>query len=91
MEWKYSSVGVRSLAIGLAHLKCEKEALATMQPATRFALANPMSTRWHDGFIVVDAAEAVQRLEGDAGVEALNYAAVKQSIGPIMMPFMSVT
>ncbi len=102
MEWKYSSVGVRSLAIGLTHLKCEKDALATMQPATRFALANPMSTKWHalanpmstkwhDGFIVVDAAEAVQRLEGNEGVEALNYAAVKQSIGPIMSPFLSVT
>lgn len=91
MEWKYSSVGVRSLAVGIASLSCGKEALAAVQPETRFALANPMSAKWHDGQVVIDSAECVKRLAGDEGVETMNFAAVKQSLGPLMSPFLSIT
>lgn len=47
MEWKYSALGVRSLAVGIASLPCGKEALATMKPETRAALATPSSVSWH--------------------------------------------
>lgn len=50
-----------------------------------------MSARWHDGQVVIDSAECVQRLEGDEGVENMNFAAVKQSLGPLMAPFLSIT
>lgn len=91
MEWKYSTMGIRSLASGVASMPCGKEALASMKPETRAALTNPSLASWHDGSIVIDAAEAVQRLAGDAGVDAMNYAAVKHSLGPVMAPFMKVT
>ena len=91
MNWKYSSVGVRSLAVGIASLSCAREALAAMQPETRFALANPMSARWHDGFVVIDSANCAQRFAGDEGVETMNFVAVKQSLGPLMAPFLSIT
>jgi hypothetical protein len=91
MEWKYSSMGVRSLAVGVASLPCAKEALAAMKPETRGALENPSSANWHDGMVVIDASEAVHRFAGDAGVEAMNFTAVKQSLGPIIAPFLKVT
>lgn len=91
MEWKYSSTGIRSLRIGVDSLSCAKDALAAMKPETRAALANPTSEKWHDGGVVIDAAEAVFKFAGDAGVEAMNYAAVKQSLGPLMAPFLMVT
>ena len=91
MEWKYSGMGIRSLAVGIASLPCGTQALAAMRPETRAALAQPSSAKWHDGSIVVDAAEAVRALAGDAGVEAMNYEAVKQSLGPVMAPFLKVT
>lgn len=62
-----------------------------MKPSTRQALDRPSAERWHDGAVVIDAAEAVHRLAGDAGVEAMNAAAVKQSLGPILAPFLKVT
>lgn len=91
MEWKYSGMGIRSLAVGVASLPCGKDALAAMKPETRAALTDPSSASWHDGSVVIDAAEAVQRLAGDAGVETMNYEAVKRSLGPIMAPFLKVT
>lgn len=91
MEWKYSAMGVRSLAVGVASLPCGKQALEAMKPETRAALTTPSSANWHDGSVVIDAAEAVHTLAGDAGVESMNYQAVKQSLGPIMAPFIKVT
>ena len=91
MEWKYSSMGMRSLAVGVASLPCAKDALAAMKAETRAALENPSSTSWHDGSIVIDAAEAVHRFAGNEGVEAMNFAALKQSLGPVVAPFLKVT
>jgi hypothetical protein len=91
MEWKYSAMGVRSLAVGVSSLKCATDAFAAMKPETRAALESPSSTNWHDGMVVIDAAEAVLRLAGEAGVEEMNYTAVKRSLGPVMAPFLRVT
>lgn len=84
-------MGIRALAHGVSAMPCGAQALATMKPETRHALENPSSASWHDGSVVIDAAEAVQRLAGDRGVEDMNFTAVKQSLGPVLAPFFKVT
>ena len=42
--WKYSSIGIRSLAFGVASLPYGAEAKAAMTPATRLALEQPNSS-----------------------------------------------
>lgn len=91
MEWKYSSAGIRSLHVGVSSLPCAAQAFAAMKPETRAALQNPSSASWHDGSVVIDAAEAVERFAGEDGVVAMNETAVKQSLGPLMAPFLKVT
>jgi hypothetical protein len=91
MEWKYSSAGMRALAFGVSTMQCHQEALAAMRPETRAALERPQSAPWHDGALVIDAAEAVQRFAGDAGVEDMNYQAVKRSLGPLVAPFVKIS
>lgn len=91
MEWKYSSIGIRSLAFGIASLPYGSEVKAALNPATRAALDDPNSTKWHDGSVVLEAAEVVKRFGGNEGVEAMNYHAVKRSLGPVMAPFLKVS
>ena len=91
MEWKYSSMGLRALAVGVSSLPCADAAFAAMTPETRAALQNPSSIKWHDGSVVISVAEAVHRFAGDEGVEAMNYAALQRSLGPVMAPFLKVS
>ena len=91
MEWKYSSMGLRALAFRLKQLPYAAKALAVMRPETRAAIENPSSTSWHDGMVVLDLLVAVRQFASDEGVEALNYDAVKHSLGPVLAPFLKVT
>ena len=62
-----------------------------MTAQTRAALHEPSSSKWHDGSIVIDLAQAVHQFAGDEGVEAMNYAALKRSLGPVVAPFLKVS
>lgn len=90
MNWKYSSIGMRSLAAGLEASGRAREVLEQCQPATRDALLNPMANSWHDGSAVVDVSVVMERLLGEAAVDEVYYQAVKRSLGPVMEPFMRV-
>jgi hypothetical protein len=91
MDWKYSSMGMRSLSVGIASLPYGARALETMTSDTQSALKNPSTASWHDGSLVLDAAQAVHRLGGDSGVELMNLTAAQKSIGPILAPFVKVS
>lgn len=90
MEWKYSGVGVRSLAAGLATTGRAPEVLARCSPATREALAHPLLSAWHDGSVVVDVTLALEAELGRAGVEEVYYQAMKRSLGPFLEPFLRI-
>jgi hypothetical protein len=91
MEWKYSSLGIRSLSVGISSLACGADALLQMKIETQNALRNPNSAAWHDGSIVIDAAEAVDRLGGHVAVEEMNHTAAAKSLGPVIGPFVKVS
>lgn len=84
-------MGVRSLSKALEGLPRREELLAAMKPATREAMNNPSSARWHDGDVVLDSAKAVDALLGREAVEEMSYQAVKKSMGPVMEPFLRVS
>lgn len=90
MNWKYSSVGMRSIRYGLETTGRLRDVEAKLQEASRAALEAPHSSAWHDGSVVVDISLAIQSVLGDAAVEQVYYQAIKRSLGPWMEPFLKV-
>lgn len=91
MNFKYSAIGVRSLADGLAAQPYAAQVLDAVAPATRAALDNPRLTRWHDGSVVIDFAETIERLQGAEACELVHFQAVRHSLGPFITPFLRVS
>jgi hypothetical protein len=90
MNWKYSSIGIRSLATSLKKTGRTEKVLERCQPATREALLKPSSAAWHDGEVIVDMTLAIQAVDGEAGVADVFYQGIKYSLGPFLEPFLRV-
>lgn len=90
MNWRYSSIGIRSLAAGLEATGRRTEVLALCTAETQRVLSAPMSSPWHDGSVVVDVSVAMEAVLGEAAVSEVYFWAIKHSLGPVMEPLLKV-
>lgn len=89
-DFEVSAMNLAGLAKALTARGLIDRVKAEVQPATRAALENPMSARWHPGAVAVDAWEAIIKVDSPAQLEALNLKLTAESFGPIVRPLVKV-
>lgn len=89
-KWNASAVQVSGVWKQVKQRGAEAKVLARLQPATRAAVENPWSTRWHSGDVLIDLSQCIiDELGVDAFMD-LNYDMARDSFGAIVRPLIQV-
>ena len=89
-KWQASAVQLAALWKQVKARGLEAKVLARVQPATRAALENPWSARWHSGDVLTDVSQSIIDEAGTDAFADLNYDMTRESFGPIVRPLITV-